>query len=233
MDHITPRTSSDKADEINLIELAQKLLAQWHIIGGCIIVALLAGFLTLHLATYTYTAELKVTPVQNTTQSSLSLGQLRGLASLAGLSLRNNQGATPFFLYVESVASRAVADELAKNADLMKITFRSEWDAEAKRFVERSGSFEPATNAIKALIGIRSYPWTLPDGARLQLYLQENVGVVEDNVKPITTLRYEHEDPAFAVAFLVELNRVIDNQLRRSNHGQFVIRTSAFFVSRG
>src|SRR5258708_17591834 len=174
MDHVALRTPH-KTDEINLMEVAQKLLTRWRIILFCVALTSLAGLLTLRLATYTYTAELKITPVQSTQNATALRRQLGGLASLAGLSLPNNQEETPFFLYVESVASRAVADDLAKNTDLMKVIFKAEWDQEANRFVKTSSWFESVTDKIEELIGIPSYPCTPPGRAQLQLTLIKDV----------------------------------------------------------
>ena len=215
MNQAAPHSNLDRIDEINILELAQKLLARWPIILACMMLTLSAGVLTLRYSTYTYTAELKVTPVQTNAQGSLSqLGQLSGLASLVGVALPRSD-ATPFFLYVESVASRAVADQLATDPELMKRVFRSEWDASTNRYVERLTTFDSIANSLRDLFGIPVFPWTPPDGARLQLYLQNSVEVVEDTRKPIVTLRYEHEDPAFATAFLATLDRAIDSELRR------------------
>jgi len=215
MNQAAPHPSLNRFDEINLVELAQKVLARWPIIVSCMAFALLAGVLSLRYAVYTYTAELKVTPVQAAVQNPLSsLGQLSGLASLVGVSLPRSD-APPFFLYVESVASRPVADELAMDSELMKVIFRGEWDAQANRFVERTGWMESMTNKVKALLGLPVFPWTPPDGARLQLHLRDWVQVVEDTRKPIVTLRYEHQNPIFAVDFLKALDRTIDSQLRR------------------
>jgi LPS O-antigen subunit length determinant protein (WzzB/FepE family) len=216
MNQMNPHPVPNKADEINLIELAHKLMAQWPIIIVCTILALLGGLLSLHFATYTYTAELKVTPAQSSTQNSMSLQGLSGLASLAGVSLPGNLGGgTQFILYVEGATSRNTADVLAKQPELMKIVFKSEWDANANRFVENVDWFERWTNAIKKLIGIPVYRWTPPDGARLEIYLKDRVRIVEDRVKPIVTLSYNHEDPAFAVTFLSALNKTADDQLRQ------------------
>jgi uncharacterized protein involved in exopolysaccharide biosynthesis len=215
MNQAAPHPNLDRIDEINILELAQRMLARWPIIVACMMLTSLAGVLTLRYSTYTYTAELKVTPVQANAQGSLSqLGQLSGLASLVGVALPRSD-ATPFFLYVESVASRAVADQLATDPELMKRVFKSEWDASTNRYVERVTTFGSIANSLRELLGIPVFPWTPPDGARLQIYLQSSVEVSEDTRKPIVTLRYDHEDPAFAAAFLATLDRAIDSELRK------------------
>jgi len=214
MNQMHPHALPDKTDQIYLGDLVRRLIAQWPIIVGCMILALVGGGLTLHYATYTYTAELKVTPTQSSSQN-LPLQGLSGLASLAGVSLPRDLGSTQFVLYVEGVTSRSAADALAQNPQVMKIIFKSEWDARGNRFVERLGPFENWINSAKKMIGIPVYPWTPPDGARLREYLVDRIRVAEERVKPIVTLSYDHEDPVFAVAFLTTLNKTVDDQLRQ------------------
>ena len=213
MNQMKTHAIPDRADEINLIELARKLIAHWPIIAVCMVLAGLGGLLSLRSATYTYTAELKVTPTQSSTQSSLQ--GLSSLASLAGVSMPKDLGATQFILYVEGTTSRSTADALAKQTAIMKGVFKSQWDEAANRFVDRPERFDNWTNRIKKLIGIPIYSWTPPDGAQLQLYLQDRLRITEDRVKPIVTLSYDNEDPVFAVAFLTALNKTVDDQLRQ------------------
>src|SRR6476659_1590652 len=108
MNQAAPLTNLENADEITLVDVARKLRARWLIIAAFMVICSAAGLLTLHLVTYTYAAVLKITPVQSTAQTSPSLRQLTGLAALAGLSVPSGQEGTLFFLYVESVTSRAV-----------------------------------------------------------------------------------------------------------------------------
>jgi uncharacterized protein involved in exopolysaccharide biosynthesis len=215
MNQAAPLTNLENADEITLVDVARKLRARWLIIAAFMVICSAAGLLTLHLVTYTYAAVLKITPVQSTAQTSPSLRQLTGLASLAGLSVPSGQEGTLFFLYVESVTSRAVADELAKNPNIMKVVFKDEWNGEADHFEKKVGRYDPWIDKAKELIGIPSYPWAPPDGARLQVYLQDNLDILEDTKKPLVTISYDHQDPAFAVSLLTALNHTIDDLLRK------------------
>lgn len=215
MNQAAPLKNLENADEITLVEVARKLRAGWLIIAIFVILCLGVGVLTLHLLTYTYTAVLKITPVQSNTQTSPSLRQLSGLSSLAGLSVPGGQEGTQFFLYVESITSRAVADQLANNPEIMKVIFKDEWNPDANRFEKKVGKYDPWIDTAKDWLGIPSYPWVPPNGARLQVYLQDNLDILEDTKKPLVTLSYDHQDAAFAVSLLAAINRAVDDLLRK------------------
>jgi len=100
-----------KADTIGLMDL---LLLLWHsrkTILWTVLATVLVAIIYLHSATYLYTAELDVTPVQSSASNvGGKLGGLSGLASLAGVNLPQNSGEAQFELYVEGIQSRSVAD---------------------------------------------------------------------------------------------------------------------------
>lgn len=216
VDQMSETARPQTNDDINLLELVDAVWRRRRMVIGCAVAALMIGILYLHLATYKYTAELKVTPAQSSSSGSLSskIGGLSGLASLAGVNIPQDQSATAFLLYIEGVHSRPVADALAQRTDLMKVAFEEEWDERQQRFVERKG-LRPAINAIKVVLGIPVRDWAPPNGARLQEFMTREIRVVQDSKSPVATIAMDHEDPQFAKAFLGALNEVIDDMLRR------------------
>jgi len=200
-------------DEIDLRELFRTLwTGRWTI--ALVTAAFVAlAVIYLHVATYRYTAELVLTPTQSSNTSRL--GGLGGLASLAGVSLPQDQKEMSFSLYQQGVHSRGLADALARHKPLMRVVFANEWNVDAGRWQQPRGAMSSMVGALKNILGVPVYEWRTPDGARLQTYLKREVGVAEDMKKPFVTLTFDHKDPEFAVYFLNTLNVELDNILRQ------------------
>lgn len=182
-----------------------------------ILMSVLLAILYLHLATYRYTAKLDVTPVESSGGSSLAsqLGGLSGLASLAGFSLPGGTGNGSFDLYVESIKSRAVADELAEHADLMHYLFAREWDARTGSWHPPSGILPALKRGLLKLLGARGFGWQAPDGGRLKEYLDTRLIVAQNTKKKVVNILFTDRDPKFAVHFLSVLHATVDNRVRQ------------------
>lgn len=217
MNHQQIDTNTVKADdEINLVELVSDIWKQKWLIAIFVGAAFLCGIIYLNIATYNYTAELRVTPTQPSQLSKLKTSGLSGLASIAGLSIPQNPATMSFDLYTEGLRSRNVAEALSARTDLMKVIFSHEWDAKTNRFVEpRLGVRAQISRGLKSLLGLPVYKWEAPDAARLQDYIGSSVRVSEDVESPVVTITFEHPDPKFAVAFLTALHNVLDDNLRQ------------------
>ncbi len=202
--------------DINVDELVQTLRARRRLLFAVVLGTILLVIVYLHIAVYTYTATLMVSPVLSSSSDSSSseLGSLKGLASLAGINVGGNMGTQAFMLYQEGLYSRDVADELAKNPDIMHTVYRGQWDAANKQWVEPPGAVRALAAVVKGILGIPDHPWQPPDGALLQDYIADNVSVDADPQKPVVTISYSSQDPQFAVKFLRELDRAVDNKLR-------------------
>jgi uncharacterized protein involved in exopolysaccharide biosynthesis len=203
-------------DDIDLIAVGRSLWRSRLLIAAVAAGAVLIAILYLQFATYTYTATMQVTAAESSTGTGLagSLGGLGALASLAGFNLPTQEATSPFQLYLESLHSRAVADDLAKHTDLMSVLFSAEWDAKARTWRPPAVSLRPLRTAVKAVLGMPNYPWQPPDGARLQEYLEVAVKVDQNPKSPVVGIRMEHKDPQFAVKFLGALHAATDQMLR-------------------
>jgi uncharacterized protein involved in exopolysaccharide biosynthesis len=169
----------------------------------------------LQRATYSYTAQLKVTAAQGNTAGGSKLGGLATLASVAGLSAPQDPGALSFQLYTEGLKSRTVAEALARRPDIMQVIFAPEWDAAAGRFVEPTTFVGDLSRGAKRLFGLPVYAWHAPDAARLQAIIEQSVSVDQNLESPVTTISFSHPDPRFAVKFLTALHEAVDDELRR------------------
>jgi hypothetical protein len=203
-------------DEIDLVELVRALWGGRWIIAGVTAGTVLLAILYLNVATYTYTARLTLTPAQSSGSTlSSKLGGLGDLASLAGINMPQDSNALAFSLYVEGVHSRSLADAMARHNDLMRVIFHRDWNAASSTWQEPKGFVRTTATTVKHMLGIPVFDWSAPDGARLQEFMDEEVGVEQDPKKPFVTITFDHEDPAFATRFLSTLNSELDNLLRQ------------------
>ena len=207
---------------IDLREMALIMLKGWRIVAGTIGVFLLLALIHLHTAPSVFEVKMQVTPVQGSNdQASSRVNSLSSLAQLAGLNLSPsaNQSASQFRTYVDSMHSRDLADDLAKNQDLMKSIFHREWDEESQTWREPEPSLmELAKGAIMQLLGARPLPWQPPDGARLQQFLSDAGGlqIILDIKRPdLVTIEYDSSDPQFAIKLLNAVNQAANDHLRK------------------
>jgi uncharacterized protein involved in exopolysaccharide biosynthesis len=206
----------DSGQEIALMDLVRILLAGWKAILSSLVAALVLAVAVLHVVTFKYRAELKVTPAQ-TADSGLragSSGGLSGLASLAGINLPADRSAYSFQIFLESITSPMTAARVAQDQRLMIAIFPKEWDASTKRWMEPRGFSRSAKNAVKTIMGFPTKPWEAPDAARLMEYTAEHVDVVRDNKRPVAVLTFTHADPAVARRFLSALHAATDQIIR-------------------
>lgn len=201
---------------VDLANLYQRVKARRTLVLSVLGATVALTILYLHIATYTYTATLMVSPVLSSSSNNVSskLSGLGGLASLAGINLSGDQQTQAFALYQEGLYSRDVADELARDPDILHTVYTLQWDAQAKTWIRPSGPIPFIAGLVKAVLGIPHHPWQPPDGALLQEYIQKRVSLDANPQKPVVTITYKDKDPAFAVKFLRELDQAVDNKLR-------------------
>ena len=201
-------------------DLAALIAIAWRerlaVIATTVIAAALM-VLYLNVAKYSYTATLKVTAAQSTSADGLlsRLGNLGGLAGLTAGRLGGAGGSAPFLNYSENLQSRTAAERLARDRDLLRAMFPAEWDAARNRWQEPRGGYGGLVNAVKRALGLPIYAWRPPDAARVQDFLERNVGVGQDQRKPIVTVTYSAVDPVHAVRLLERLHAVVDDDIRR------------------
>ncbi len=201
------------APEIDLAAVMATLWSRRGVILACVVASFAVAVLYLHIATYKYTIDLKITPAQGGGNESAG-SRLGGLASLAGISLPKDQSVSPFQLYLESIQSEEVAARIAENPAIMRGMFATSWDAQKGRWREPQSALAPIKRAVKQTLGIPIYKWRAPGARDVLDYLQLNLTVVENPKKPVVVLRMQHPDPAFAVAVLNTLNRAANERVR-------------------
>lgn len=184
---------------------------RWRLVLAGLGAVLLAAVAYLHLATYRYTAELRVTAVYSAQQLPSGLS---GIASLAGISLPGDKAVTPIALYSEAMRSRDVAAAVVADPVLMRHIFAEEWDAAAGRWRDPGGLVRGLLDGAKRLLGVPVQPWSPPDAADVQRYLAKHLAIIEAPKTNVTTIAVNDPDPEMARRLLALLNEAADRHLR-------------------
>lgn len=210
-------TGAGDGRSFDLIDLARMVLRERWIVLGCGLIAALLMLIYLNLATYRYTAEMKVTAAQAGGGSGLasSLQKFAGLASIANIQLPQDGSSVTFLCYGELLHSPDVARIIAHDAAVMHALFPNEWDPVRRRWFEPQSAALSVVAAVKSVAGIPIYRWSPPDWHRVEDYLQRWVVVTVEQKRPVIEISYKNSDPAFARAFVELLNRAADDDLRR------------------
>lgn len=204
-----------------LKELELVCLQSWRLILGCTAVGFVIAAFNLQGAVYFYPVEMQATTVQSTASgigSSSRTSQLSSLAGLAGVSMPTTQNEVQFQFFVDSLLSRGLADDLAKNQDLMLTLYGGQWDPNTQTWQE-----PPITAATKVKYWIRDLlglappqPWHAPNGENVKNFLTNNLDVVQDPRKSyMVTLRLSTASREFSAHFLNVLVQTADERLRR------------------
>jgi len=205
---------------IDLRSLGVALRREWKIVTLCVVVAVALGVLDLRSEIYTYPVQMQLTTVQSNSDDTAGsrLSSLSGLAALASAALPPNQNALQFRLFVDSLRSRDIADELAKNQGLMKTLFGDEWDQATQSWREPPlPAYLQTWSSVRSFLGLApTRPWHPPDGSNLLNYLNRNLEVDLDPRKPyLVKLILVSANTQFAIDFLSLLDRTADDHLRQ------------------
>lgn len=183
-----------------------------------VLVAVICAVVYLKMAAYLYTASLDLTPVETQSGSggiAGQLGNLGSLGSLVGLNLSTNQANPSFLLYMEGLKSRAVADDIAKNQDIMVKLFPREWDSSSKAWRRPPGVGASVKYALFEVFGSNAFAWRPPGAERVQEFLENKLIVIQSAKKQMVNIRFSNRDPVFARMFLESLNSIVDSRVRQ------------------
>jgi hypothetical protein len=202
------------------LELVAK--QSWRLILACAAFGFVIAALSLQGAIYTYPVEMQVTTVQSTSGSGggggRSLSQLSGLASLANISMPSTQNEIQFQLFVESLLSRDLANDIAKNQDIMVALYGNQWDPITETWFEPPiSTAAKAKQWLRGVLGLApTLPWHAPNGENIQSFLSDNLRVNQDPRKTyMVTLTLTSNSRDFSVRFLNLLVQTADERLRQ------------------
>lgn len=206
---------------IDLHEMAMTVLYGWRIVVGAVIVFVALTVINLHTSPSVFAVKMVVTQVQGSgDQGSSRMSSLSSLAQLAGLNMGPSAGqsASQFRYYLDSLHSRELANELAKNRELMRTIFSREWDQQSQSWRQPTPSVtEIIRRGVMWVLGARPLPWSPPDGARLQEFLSGPGGldVQEDIRRPDhAVIEVDSTNPEFAIKLLSAVNWTANEHLR-------------------
>ena len=199
------------AEEIDVFGLLLRLWRRKLLALAFVAFTVALGVLYLNIAEYRFSAELTVTPVD---QSGPKLsGGLAALGSLAGID-PGLQGGSSFALYGEAATSYPVAERLAHDPRIMHGAFRKQWDAVNRRWITPSGWSADLIASVKRIAGVPLQPWAPPGAVELRDYLQKNVTVADDKKKALLRLSFHDTDPKFSIYLLEQIAIDADDFLR-------------------
>jgi uncharacterized protein involved in exopolysaccharide biosynthesis len=175
------------------IDFRQFLLSLWQgrwIIAAVAITLTTAGAIYAFMAPIWFTAEVSLAQAQKQSLGS-GLGQLGGLASLAGINLPVPQGAEP----ISILKSKSLIRDFISEENLLPILLEDKWDS--------------ATGAWK--VAGKDAP-DIRDGVK---YFDESVrSVVEDKKSGLVTLSISWHDPEVAARWANALAQRVNARLR-------------------
>jgi uncharacterized protein involved in exopolysaccharide biosynthesis len=177
-------------DEIDLREIFGVLKSRWKIIVASVVAVTLVAGLYAFLAPKRYRADALVAPLDNSNGGggggmAAALGQLGGLASLAGVSVGG--GGSDKDISVATLQSRALIQGLIKDGNLLPLLFEDEWDASKKAWDVESPDDVP----------------TLLDGS--DLFEKKILKVSEDKKTGLVTVEVEWTSPELAAQWTNQL----------------------------
>ena len=222
-DQKPPLLRSGAEGDFDVFAFISKLKQEKFTAAAVMAISILAGVAYLHLANYRYTTSLVVIPTPRE-QRELD-GGLSGLASVAGISLPSVQQ-TNFSLYLEGLHSRAIADFLAEDEQLLRTIYQREWDEQARAWAEPAGLFQGIKGVLRGVLGFPPSRWAPPSGARLHEFINEEVTIAQDEESQISTLTIKTESPIVGREFLRKLHKSVDEYIRQKS-----IRSAKSYVS--
>ena len=201
-------------DEVDLsVVIATLRRSRWAAFVGAILAALIE-LARLHGEAPTYLVQMDVLPV-----IAASAVMADRAASPPQRFVQptpdTTKSATLFNVYLQSLRSRAVADELATCQAVMKTLFRTQWDGAQNRWREHTGTFDRMRRVLQTALGWPAAAWQPPGGAQMQKFLGRNL-VVRRNLKEhdFATVELETSQPEIAQWVLVLLNQAANDRLR-------------------
>ena len=207
------------------VTLEQLAVAYWRskfILLAGLVVGVVIAILYLNVATYRYTATLRVIPAQSDSGSDQS--GMMGLAALAGVDI-GGRLVSPFSLYQNSVRDRVVIDQLSRNPAIMRAAFPSRWDRKRNQWRLDKGTIGAFSDGIKAIIGLPVYPALAPTSEDLFRFIRARSRSELDDKSQILTLAFDDSNGAFAAMMLRRMHVLADESLR-----QRMLRQSTIYI---
>jgi len=144
-----------EADEVDLMDTVRVLFARRRSIAAVVALCTLAAVVVSLLLPPVYRATAVIAPVEDESGGGLSalMGELGGLAPLAGMSLG---GVDNTQKQIAILTSRAFTVKLVEDNDLMPVLFADLWDPAAGRWTVPDDEVPTAWDAYRAMDEVRA-----------------------------------------------------------------------------
>ena len=197
------------------IDFREVISIFWHhkyLIILATIASLSIGIWYLHTAERIYKVALLVTPPEG--QQLNKNSSIAAIANLTGGSLFGATNSSTFDLYLAGLTSIETANKLATDEMLMRKLFPSEWSENDKEWRKPVSVRDTFIENIKRMLGVTIIPWSPPNGARLQEYLEKKISFEQDNKNPLVAITIRHNNPALAKEILEKTHHTVDKIIR-------------------
>lgn len=208
-------------DEIDLRELWQAIWCRkWSIIAITAVVSLLALIFALGAKNY-YKAEVVLAPAQSESKSG-GLGQLGGLAAMAGINIGGG-GGDSIGTAIAVLQSRQYGERFIKENDLKPHLFEESWGAETQSWIIEEPGFlsrllsreedEGATEKYQREVLAEGEP-SLWDAYKV---FKEILVINQDKVSSLVKLSVEFTDPVLAANWANQMVKDVNAIMREQS----------------
>lgn len=178
---------------IGMVEIWDAVLKAKWFIGGVTCAFAVAAVIYSLLAAPLYRAE-AVLAFAARNQSPSTLGELSGLASLAGISVGDSGDKDE---YIALLRSKSFIEGFIRDKKLLPTLFPGKWDAKSRQWIDNEPGHHP----------------DLRDG--VNLFIKNIRSVSEDSKTGLVTLSIEWGDPRVAAQWANDLVARINEQIRQ------------------
>lgn len=156
------------------------------------LVLLVIVFQALSTPRYTVTAVITATR-QDSDGLTGQLGQLGGIAALAGASLGGGDKVTDFDKYQFLLTSERLAAYHVEKRNILPIVFSAKWDSSTRQWKRPSGFSQTVRDIVYPMFGLD--PWTSPDYRMLARHYARSLTTRGISDTGLVEIAYEDTDP--------------------------------------
>jgi hypothetical protein len=212
---VTLRSAPDRfaeRDQIDLAVLVAALRTAWKAgLVGAIVLGLVE-LARLHDEPSMYVVQMEVVPLVASDQTGSYADALPQRADPPKSAAPKN--AVLFDVYLQTLRSRAIADELAMRPLVMQSVFHGQWDGARNRWTEQAGALDLVRHRLQSALGWPVTVWQPPGGAQLHEYLRSNLIVHHDPKEHFfATVEFETSRTGMAQGLLLTLHDTANDLL--------------------
>jgi uncharacterized protein involved in exopolysaccharide biosynthesis len=193
------------------------LIYRWRLLA----LAILVGLVTMAVRLSSkpdFTATVVLVPTTQGSDVSDRVQQFSGLASLAGINLRQDRGVSSFDRFFYLVFSPDLAAYQIEHRPILQTLFPQRWDAEHKTWVPPHGISATIKNVLSSVTGAPAWQppdlWSVADEYKLRLSIRKVAAAGDARETQMVQLSYVDSDPQRAQAILLAIVTDANQMLR-------------------